>query len=175
MKKTKNLLLLVLCGIVFLSFAVGSGSTVESSNESGGTESEKKELKTYKINEDIVVTKDEGKYRIRITNVEETTRRNQFSDIQAQKVVLISYEYENMTMENDLSVSELGFKLYDKDNNKLETYPDINQKYGGSVSKGRKTSSVDAYALNNDNNYIELEYYDNMFNSKPDFKVILEW
>ena len=32
-----------------------------------------------------------------------------------------------------------------------------------------------AYALNNDQNYVELEYYDNVFNSKYDSKFKIEW
>ena len=175
MKKVRGFLLLLLCGAFFFVCALGSGTNATSSGDSEGTESETHDLKTYKVGEDIYVTNDYGKCRIKITNVEETSRRNEFSDVEAKKVVLISYEYENMTREDDLSISDWNFKLYDKDNNKLETYPDANQKYGGAVSKGRKTTAIDAYALNNDNNYIELEFYDNMFNSKPNFKVTLEW
>ena len=175
MKKIRSILLLLLCGGVFFVCALGSSTNSTSSTDSEGTKSEPKEIKTYKVGEDIYVTNNDGKYRIKITQVEETDKRNQFSEKEAKKVVLISYEYENMTLEDDLSISELDFKLYDKDNNKLESYPDTSQKYGGAVSTGRKTTAIDAYALNNDNNYIELEYYDNMFNSKPDFKVVLEW
>ena len=86
----------------------------------------------------------------------------------------IEYEYENISKEDDLSVSEFNFKLYDKENNQLETYP-ITTKYGTSISKGRKTTASVAYALNSDSNYIELEYYDNMFNDKANCKIVFEW
>ena len=71
-------------------------------------------------------------------------------------------------------ISELEFKLYDKENNQLETYP-VSTKYPSTISKGRKTTASVAYALNSDSNYIELEYYDNMFNSKANCKVVFEW
>lgn len=165
-KKIVNFLFLILVGISFLVFAVGSGNDV-TTNSNGKTDN-------YKLNDDITVKSSSGEYRVKFTNIYETSERNQFSDKQANRVVIIEYEYENISKENDLYVSDLEFKLYDKDNNLLETYP-ANTKYASNVSKGRKTTASVAYALNNDNNYIELEFYDNMFNSKPDFKVIFEW
>ena len=177
MKKFKSVLLLLICGAFFLTFALGSSSNSSTSNESGGTSgSTNNKLSTYKMNEDIYITNNSGKYRVKFTNVKETSDRNQFSDTKADRVVIIEWEYENLTIEDDLLVSDmLNFKLYDKDNNKLETYPTGDTKYGGSVGKGRKTVSSEAYALNNSNNYIELEFYDNTWNSKPDCKVLLEW
>ena len=68
----------------------------------------------------------------------------------------------------------MNFKLYYKENEAMETYP-ANVKMAQSVGTGRKASGEEGYALNSDENYIELEYYDNMFNSKADCKVILEW
>lgn len=165
-KKIVNFLFLILVGISFLVFAVGSGNNV-TTNSNGKTDN-------YKLNDDITVKSSSGEYRVKFTNIYETSDRNQFYDKQANKVVIIEYEYENISKESDLNVSEMNFKLYDKDNNLLETYP-ADTKYGSGVSKGRKTTASVAYALNNDTNYIELEFYDNMFNSKPDFKVIFEW
>lgn len=173
MKKIKNLLLLVLCSILFLVFAAGSGSDVSTSTNGDGTQSSTKELATYKLNDDIYVTNNSGKYRVKFTNISETGYRNQFSDKEAKKVVIIEYEYENISLEDDLYISSIDFKLYDKENNQLETYPaDI--KYPGSISKGRKTTASVAYALNSDNNYMELEFYDNMF-LNANCKVVFEW
>lgn len=174
MKKLKNLLLLLLCSIMFLVFAVGSSSNVTTSTNSDGTTSSTNELTTYKLNEDIYVTNSSGKYRIKFTKITETSERNEFSDKQANRVVIIEYEYENISQEDDLYISEMDFKLYDKENNQLETYP-LSTKYPSNISKGRKTTASVAYALNSDSNYIELEYYDNMFNSKANCKVVFEW
>ncbi|MBR2240265.1 MAG: DUF5067 domain-containing protein [Clostridia bacterium] len=174
MKKLKNLFLLLLCSIMFLVFAVGSGSNVTTSTDSNGTQSSTNNLATYKLNDDIYVTNNSGKYRIKFTKISETSYRNPYSDKQANKVVLIEYEYENISQEDDLYISEFDFKLYDKENNQLETYP-ADTKYASNVSKGRKTTASVAYALNSDSNYIELEFYDNMFNSKANCKVVFEW
>ena len=66
-------------------------------------------------------------------------------------------------------------KVYDKENNLLESYPADGTKYGSSVGTGRKSNGVGAYALNSDENYVEIEFYDNMFNSSADCKFVLEW
>ena len=178
MGKTKNLLLLLLCGSFFMMCALGSGTDPDVSNDSNGTEAKTNDqLKTYKLNEDIYITNNSGKYRVKFTSIKETKERNDFTDTKADRVVILEWEYENLTIEEDLLISDmLNFKLYDKDNNKLESYPVVNgTKYGGNVGKGRKTVSSEAYALNSAENYIELEFYDNVWNSKPDCKVIVEW
>lgn len=174
MKKIRSFIALLLCGVLYFMLAVGSGSTATTSSDANGTTSSKKEITTYKLNEDIYVTNEKGKYRVKFTNVTETDYRNSYSDVKADRVVIVEYEYENMSIPEDLFISELSFKPYDKDNNQLETYP-ADTKYSGAVSTGRKATASVAYALNNDNNYIELELYDNMFNDKADCKVILEW
>ena len=176
MKKVVSIVLLLICGGIFLTAAIGSSSNASTSSDSGGTQSTTSELTTYKINEDIYITNNTGKYRVKFISVTETSDRNQFSDKRADRVVIIEWEYENISCAEDLYISDmLNFKLYDKDNNKLETYPAGSTKYGGSVGQGRKAVSSEAFALNNSNNYIELEFYDNTWNSKPDCKVILEW
>lgn len=174
MKKIKNLLLLSMCGILYFMLAVGSGSSVTTSTDANGSTSKTNEIATYKLNDDIYITKNDGKYRIKFTKVTETKNRNSYSDKQANRVIIIEYEYENMNLPEDLYVSDMDFKLYDKDNNQLETYP-VDIKYASSVGTGRKTTASVAYALNNDNNYVELEYYDNMFNGNADCRVVLEW
>lgn len=175
MKKIRSLLALLICGIIYFTLAAGSSSSsVNTSSDANGTTSQTKEISTYRLNEDIYITNSEGKYRVKFTNITETDDRNSYSDKQADRVVIIEYEYENMTDPEDLYISDYNFKLYDKDNNQLETYP-IDIKYPGSVSTGRKATASAAFALNDSNNYIELEYYDNMFNDKADCKVILEW
>ena len=171
-KKLINSLLLLLVGVMFMVFAVGSGSDVSTSTS--GNKASTGDLTTYKLNDDIYVKGNSGEYRIKFTKIYETKERNQYSDKTANRVVIIEYEYENISRDSDLYVSEMDFKLYDKENNQLETYP-VNTKYGSSVSKGRKNTASVAYALNSANNYIELEYYDNVFNNKPDCKVVFEW
>ncbi len=131
--------------------------------------------KKFSMGKDLIIKNDNGEYRIKFTSVKETDERNEFSDKRADRVVIIEYEYENISLNDDLYVSNLNFKLYDKDNNAMETYPAGDTKYPSNISTGRKTVASEAYALNNENNYIEIEYYDNIFNSKPNGTIVLEW
>ena len=174
MRKIKSLFVLLVCGVMYFMLAVGSGTNVSTSTDSNGTTSQSAKIATYKMNEDIYITTSSGKYRVKFTGIKETKDRNQFSDTKADRVVIIEYEYENMTKDQDLYVSSLDFKAYDKQNNALETYP-ASVKYPSNVGKGRKATASVAYALNSTDNYIELEYYDNMFNDNADCKVIFEW
>jgi len=163
-------LFLVLCSMMI----TGCESTVETSNEASGNGSNKLEKKTYGLNEDVYIKNDDGEYRLKITGVSETSERNEFSDKQADRVIIISYEYENISLSYDLYVGDYDFNAYDADNNKLETYP-ADTKYAGSVGPGRKTTASMAFALNNATNYVELEYYDNIFYSSSDCIFKLEW
>lgn len=173
--KIKSLLVLLLCGVLYFTFAAGSGTNVTTTSSKTETQSKTSEIAKYKLNEDIYITKNSGKYRVKFTNITETDYRNEFSDVVADRVVIIEYEYENLTLKDDLYISSMNFKLYDKENNSMETYPAIDTKYPSSVGTGRKTTASEAFALNSENNYIELDLYDNMFNSKADCRVILEW
>ena len=169
MRKVKFLIVLCL-GIILITGCSSSATVSSSSNE----EKETTSVKNYGINEDMYVTTDEGKYRLKITGIKETKERNEYSDKKANRVVIISYEYENISLQDDLYVSEMSFKVYDKEGNALETYP-VTYKYADSIGTGRRASAEMAFALNSETNYIELEYYDNMFNSKSDCLIKIEW
>lgn len=129
---------------------------------------------TYKIGDSINVSTSDGDYVFRIDAISETSERNQFSDIQADRVVIIDFSYENINIPENLYIFDSNFKAYDKDNNSLQTYP-VSITYGEQISAGRKTKGQIAFALNNENNYIELEYYDNMYNNLRDCLIVLEW
>ena len=145
------------------------------------TQTAGKEVEAYHIGDEILVETNNGKYSLCITGVSETPDRNQFSDKQADRAVIIDYKFENISHSTDfqnyhndeLFISELDFSMYDADGERLETYP-AEVKYAKSVSIGHKSSGQMAYALNNSQNYIEAEYHDNMFMSS-DFTIILEW
>lgn len=139
------------------------------------------EKKTYHIGDDILVETDAGSYSLCITGVSETSDRNQFSDQQADRVVIIDYNFKNISHSTDfgdyhndeLHIGDFDFSMYDADGEILETYP-ANIKYAQAVSVGHKSSGQMAYALNNNQNYIEAEYHDNIFMGS-NFTIILEW
>ncbi len=128
----------------------------------------------FHIGEEIYIKNSSKEYKLIVKTVEETNQRNEFSDTNPKRVIVISYEYENIAGSSDLYISEMDFKAYDADNNALSTYPALID-YPQAVGAGRKGTGQMAYGLDSDKNYIELEFYDNLFNSKSDCKIILEW
>lgn len=103
---------------------------------------------------------------ITIDNVKLTDERNQFSEKEAEKVVVIEYTYENIADKENLYVFDSNFKVYDASGNVLETYPAGAEKYPQAISKGKKCTANMSFALNNESNNLEIEFYDNMFNGK---------
>lgn len=180
MKKFLSLIMavVVICSFVFM--ALGSGTDAETSSNGKDTDTSSKsaetaDIATYSVGESVSLKTSTGEYTVKIASVKETTYRNQFSEVKADRVILIEYEYENISYTNDLSVSEMNMKVYDKDSNLLESYPAKEVKYGAAVGTGRKSKGVAAYALNNENNYVEIDFYDNLFNAKADCRFKVEW
>ena len=192
--KIKSVLILLLCGIVYFTFAVGSGSdkkknegntTNTATNTSNATSTNSDTSKVaretsatkYKLNEDIMLKTNDGEYRVKFTKVTETNDRNEYTAKEAKRVVVVEYEYENISMTKDLYVSKMNFKLYDKNNTEMQSYPMSRvTKIADSIGTGKKAVASEAYALNNDKNYIELDLFpDIMSRSKANCTVILEW
>lgn len=183
---------LIILGVSFVCFVISFMSApavpnntqkVEGNTDTSITQQtsdEKEEIKdevkpeTYKIGDSINVSTSDGDYIFRIDAISETSERNQFSDIQADRVVIIDFSYENINMPENLYIFDSNFKAYDKDNNSLQTYP-VSTTSGEQISAGRKTKGQMAFALNNQNNYIELEYYDNMYNDSRGCLIVIEW
>ena len=168
-------------------------TTVENSNSSKNdkepldevtetkpTESVKKP-EIYHIGETLNISTENGDYELTITGVKETDERNPFSEEPADRVIIIDYEFKNISYEesygdyynNQINISEMNFNMYDADGNALDTYP-ATTKYAQSITPGHKSSGQMAYALNNDKNFIEAEYYDNMFLGST-LVIELEW
>ena len=162
------------CILLFvMNFCGCSSNATVSEEQTENTPVVAEEEKPFKIGEEIFIKNESGEYKLVVTSVEETNYRNEFSDKKPNRVIIISYDYENISLPSDLYIGEMNFKAYDGDNNSMDTYPaDI--KYPNSVSVGRKTSGQMAYGIDYDENYAELEYYDNIF-LDSDCKIVLEW
>jgi len=167
----KWLIVIIIFAIILLFGIFGSG---EETTDAGKTTKTTTTKKTYSLNEVATIKTSSGDYKLKITKVKETKERNQFSDTEADRVIAIYYEYENVSYDDSLYIFSSNFKVYDKSNTLLETYP-VLTKIGDSIGIGRKATAVDAYALNNDNNYIETEYYDNILFGTYDCIFEIRW
>lgn len=164
-KKSKILILGLLLMIIGAGF-VGCTDTSDSDKASGdnkGTE-QKQEEKVYGVGDTY---KYKDNYSLKIDSVKTTKERNQFADKKAKEVVIVTYTYENLNSDKDLFIDSMAFKAYDAEGNAVDTYPSDIEKMPKAVSKGRKCTAQIAYAVNSGDT-LELEYYDNMFNSKKD-------
>lgn len=102
------------------------------------------------------------KATVKINKIKTTKERNQYSDVKADKVVVIEYTYENKNNET-MYLDEYYFKAYDKDGEILEHYGYIDYKYPQEISKGKKCTAEVVFALNNKSNDITLELQETMF------------
>lgn len=114
----------------------------------------------YSTGNEVVVSLEQGDYRLTITGVREATKRNEYTDIAADRVIIIDYEYENISSETDVVISFAYFRAYDDSGNSLELYPSTETKSSLNISAGKKHSASIAYALNNGNNKITLDFYE---------------
>jgi hypothetical protein len=87
----------------------------------------------------------------------------------ADRVVVVIYEYSNDDIENGLVISSAHFKAYDKSGKELEIFPQENLFEPGEISTlGTHTASV-AFALSGSSeNYIQVDYYNDLASNTPD-------
>lgn len=126
---------------------------------------------------DSFFTAQEGRYSLKITSVFET--EPQTSDENApntDRVVVVVYEYSNDDIESGLVISSTHFKAYDDSGKELEVFPQANLFEPGEISTlGTHTASV-AFALSNGaDNYIEVDYYNDIASEKPDLVYEGTW
>lgn len=127
------------------------------------------------LNKEYTVKTSNGEYKIKITGVTETDDRNQFSNIKADRVIVISYTYENVSYdENGLYLFDGNFKIYDKKGNQLEKYP-VATLSGETIQSGTVAYATMAYALNNESNYLKVEFYSDMYSDTFDKEFMISW
>lgn len=140
-----------------------------------------KEKQHYSIGDTVTVQTDNGEYSFKINGVSETSDRNSYADTDPDRVILIDYEYENLSYAveydnyyNDkLYLSSGDFEFYDADGHSMDEYP-ISYEYPHSITPGHKTSGQMALGLDNDTNYIEMELDDYGYKG-PGIVIDLDW
>lgn len=131
-------------------------------------EIDKRYMKKLNIGETVYLpNKDSVKtYSLTINNVKFIKERNKYSEKKADKVVEIEYTYENISMDEELFIYDHNFKIYDADENRLETYPIAGHKFPQLISKGNKCTATMVFALNHNIDSIEAKFYFNPYNYK---------
>ncbi len=121
------------------------------------------------VSYDMTYEAAEGNYSVSVTAVYETAPdTDEASPPEAERVVVVVYEYKNDDIKNGLVIGSSHFKAYDKSGKELEEYPQKNLFEPGEIGEeGTHTASV-AFALNNSENFIELEYYNDISSGNPD-------
>ena len=121
----------------------------------------------FGLNETVPMTTTYGDYEITFTDAYFTDERNQFSDTQTDKVLIIVYEYKNVSYVPDytdgLFICEgLDYKVYGEDGFSLETYPVSLPYYQDTVSVGRSSKGSEAFAVVRDQHHFEIELGSNV-------------
>jgi len=171
----------ILGGIIFGGIILGRTSGVDITQErysqllemekkvlAANTNDSKEEAKKDNTNKNT--TKDNPKESIEF-KVGETAY---LTDANGVKVMSLTIDGAKLIEERN----RYSDKQADKDasGNVLETYPAGGKKYPQAISKGKKCSANMSFALNNESNELEIEYYENRYNSKPTgkFKITCE-
>ncbi len=118
----------------------------------------------------------EGKYSIKITKVLEVKPNPDKADPpKAQSVAIVVYEYTNDDIAHGLTIGNTHFKAFDSKGKVLEQYPQKDLFEPSEVgASGTFTASV-AFALNNDDNYLKVEYFNDISAKKADAVFEQEW
>lgn len=118
----------------------------------------------------------EGNYTLKITKVLEVAPNPKEGDAsEAKSVAIVVYEYTNDDIAHGLVIGNTHFKAFDSKGKELEQYPQKDLFEPSDVgTSGTFTASV-AFALNNDDDYLKIEYYKDISAKKPDVVFEQEW
>lgn len=161
---------IVLLALVIIAVVVG----VTKSNNNVDEESQITEQSS--LEDEITLKSQEGNYSVKITAVFETEPNSTDENApKAERVAVVVYEYKNTDITEGLSIGNTHFKAYDKRGKELKQYPQSGLFEPSEIGEsGVFTASV-AFALNNDNNYLKIEYYNDTSSKKPDATFEQTW
>jgi hypothetical protein len=137
--------------------ATQTSQTTQVSSESAASSSETQAAKTYGLNETWTV---DGALALTFTAAAVTDDRNQFDDSNPTQVVILTYDYENLGIDNeymDLYISSSDFKVIDSAGVMASTYPATTE-YPQETPIGAKCiGAQQAYGLTNAGGVITVQ------------------
>ncbi len=128
------------------------------------------------VSDEATLQAQEGNYTLKITKVLEVEPNPKEADApEAKSVAIVVYEYTNDDIAHGLVIGNTHFKAYNSKGKELEQYPQKDLFEPSDVgASGTFTASV-AFALNNDDDYLKIEYYKDISAKKPDVVFEQEW
>lgn len=128
------------------------------------------------VSDEATLQAQEGNYTLKITKVLEVEPNPKEEEApEAESVAIVVYEYTNDDIAHGLVIGNTHFKAFDSRGKELEQYPQKDLFEPSEVgTSGTFTASV-AFALNNDDDYLKIEYYKDISAKKPDVVFEQEW
>ena len=128
------------------------------------------------VSEEVSLKTNEGSYTIKINTVYDAEPlTDEENPPAADRVAVVVYEYTNDDISHGLSIGNTHFKAFDSKGTELQQYPQKDLFQASEIGEsGTFTASV-AFALNNTENSLILEYYNDVSSVKPDTVYELNW
>ena len=173
------LIIFVIFDILFLVLISRNGNDSNDVNPTNSSQNDTLQQsngeKVYGLGDTVTIHTSRGDYALKFTGVRETDKRNEYADENPQRVVILEYEYKNISFDTDVVVSYLYLRTYDNDGNALTLYPDTSVKSTTNISQGKTATASVAYGLDDDDNIITVDFYDitmeNMYSAECSFKL----
>ena len=142
----------------------------------GATKDDTKKDPAPVVSDEATLQAQEGNYNLKITKVLEVEPNPKEEEApEAESVAIVVYEYTNDDIAHGLVIGNTHFKAYDSKGKELEQYPQKDLFEPSDVgTSGTFTASV-AFALNNDEDYLKIEYYKDISAKNPDVVFEQEW
>lgn len=126
-------------------------------------------VSTITKNGEIAVSLPEGSYSVSVTAVFDVAPDTDAAEPPtAERVAVVVYEYTNDGVENGVSIGNTHFKAYDKNGKELEQFPQKGLFEAGEAGDSDTYTASVAFALNNSENFLKIEYYNDTTSEKPD-------
>ena len=129
----------------------------------------------YELDDKITVETSDGTFEFRVTGIKETDLRNSVSETSPLRVMIINYEFTNISIDSELSITPYNFVVYDATGAEVsEYYIDVEESQP--ASRGASSKGQYAIALNSAENNIRLYYFENRtYGEQPKFLVDIGW
>ncbi len=122
---------------------------------------------TYVKCQHALIKQKNNRYFLTMTDIFFSKERNQNCPIEAKKIIMIQGKIEN-TNHEIISLTNNNFFVYDNSGKRLAFYPLSDaQKEPIQIPMGRSETFQYAYALNDESNNIEIEYFPDTTWKKP--------